>query len=131
MRLEQELSDFRAEFERTAPTGRAALYNSKVEELRASFPMGDALAVGNEAPDFTLPDTHGRQVSCPERFARARSSLRFIEVAGVRTAIFNSAPTNAPCRRLLPWAARLSPFRRNFRMVRCRQLKRTRSNSMF
>jgi hypothetical protein len=77
MRLEQELSDFRTEFERTAPAGRAALYNSKVEELRASFPMGDALAVGNEAPDFTLPDTHGRQVSLSEALRKGPVVVTF------------------------------------------------------
>jgi len=61
--LEQELAAFRAEFERTAPSERAELYSAKVEELRRQFPLKDALAVGDEAPDFTLPDTHRRQVS--------------------------------------------------------------------
>jgi peroxiredoxin len=61
--LEQELSAFRAEFERTAPSGRAALYSAKVEELRRQFPVNDVLAVGDEASDFTLPDSRGRQVS--------------------------------------------------------------------
>jgi peroxiredoxin len=63
MRLEQELSNYRAEFERTAPAGRAALYSSKVEELRASFPLGDTLAVGDEAPDFALPGPAGQLIS--------------------------------------------------------------------
>ncbi|MBX9647050.1 MAG: AhpC/TSA family protein, partial [Xanthobacteraceae bacterium] len=63
MGLEQELSNYRAEFERTAPAGRAALYSSKVEELRASFPLGDALAVGDEASDFALPGPAGRLIS--------------------------------------------------------------------
>src|ERR1700722_13569852 len=62
MTLKQELADFRAEFERTAPPGRAALYDAKVEELRASFPLDQALAVGDEAPDFSLPDAQGRRV---------------------------------------------------------------------
>jgi peroxiredoxin len=62
MGLKHELADFRAEFERTAPAGRAALYNAKVEELRASFPLDQALGVGEEAPDFTLPDAQGRPV---------------------------------------------------------------------
>ena len=63
MGLEQELTAFRAEFERTAPSGRAALYSAKVEELRRQFSVNDVLAVGDEAPDFTLPDSRGRQVS--------------------------------------------------------------------
>lgn len=63
MGLQQELADFKAEFARTAPAGRAALYDAKVDELRASFPLGDALAVGDMAPDFTLPDAQGRPVT--------------------------------------------------------------------
>jgi hypothetical protein len=40
--LEEELAAFRAEFERTAPSGRAALYSAKIEELRGRFPLKDA-----------------------------------------------------------------------------------------
>src|SRR5260370_22300905 len=63
MGLEEELAAFRAEFERTAPSGRAALYSAKIEELRGRFSLKDALAVGDEAPDFTLPDSRGRHAS--------------------------------------------------------------------
>ncbi|MCC8955375.1 AhpC/TSA family protein [Bradyrhizobium sp. Pear77] len=63
MRLEQELANFRAEFERTAPSGRAELYSAKVEELRRQFPLKAVIAVGDDAPDFTLPSTRQRQVS--------------------------------------------------------------------
>ena len=66
MDLAQELADFRAEFERVAPAGRAALYDAKVEELRASFPLSAALAVGDIAPSFTLPNSHRREVSLSE-----------------------------------------------------------------
>lgn len=63
MRLDEQLADFRAEFARTAPPGRAALYEAKIEELRAGFATEKALAVGHEAPGFSLPDQHGRPVS--------------------------------------------------------------------
>jgi peroxiredoxin len=63
MGLEQQLAEFREEFARTAPAGRPALYEAKIEELRASFAMEKALGVGGEAPDFVLPDAHGRPVS--------------------------------------------------------------------
>src|SRR3546814_3577913 len=43
MTLEQELADFQAEWERTAPAGRAELYTAKVEELRASALFDQAL----------------------------------------------------------------------------------------
>src|SRR5260370_17623117 len=63
MGLEEELAAFRAEFERTAPSGRATLYSARIEELRGRFSVKDALAVGDEAPDFALPDSSGRQIS--------------------------------------------------------------------
>jgi hypothetical protein len=37
MGLDQQLADFKAEFVRTAPAGRPALYEAKIEELRPSF----------------------------------------------------------------------------------------------
>lgn len=63
MGLEQDLAEFKAEFERTAPAGRAALYDRKVEELRAAFPLQDVLQVDDLAPDFTLSDATGQTVS--------------------------------------------------------------------
>ena len=77
MRLEQELSAFRAEFERTAPVGRAALYSAKVEQLRASFPLENALGAGQEAPDFALPNVHGRQVSLSEALRTGPAIVTF------------------------------------------------------
>lgn len=62
MNLEQELDDFRAQFARTAPAGRVALYDVKVEELRGRFPLKDALSIGQVAPDFSLPDTYGKLI---------------------------------------------------------------------
>jgi len=63
MSLQQELDAFRAEFERTAPAGRAALYNAKVEELARAFPRDRIPGAGAPAPDFTLPDALGRPVA--------------------------------------------------------------------
>ena len=63
MGLDQQLADFKAEFARTAPAGRAALYEAKIEELRASFALEAAAGVGSVAPDFRLPDVKGNPVS--------------------------------------------------------------------
>jgi peroxiredoxin len=63
MGLEQQLAEFRAEFARTAPSGRLALYEAKLEELRTSFAMEKALGVGDAAPDFDLPDAYGTPIS--------------------------------------------------------------------
>lgn len=64
--LKQELAAFRAEFMRTAPAGRAALYEAKIAELRAKFPLAEARAIGAEVPDFSLPDAKGGRFSLSE-----------------------------------------------------------------
>ena len=63
MALQSQLDAFKAEFARTAPTGRAALYEAKIEDLRASFALARAIRSGDQAPDFTLPNPQGRPVS--------------------------------------------------------------------
>jgi len=63
MGLQQQLDVFKVEFARTAPAGRPALYEAKIEELRASFALERAIRTGDEVPDFTLPDPQGRNVS--------------------------------------------------------------------
>lgn len=63
MSLKAELDALRAEFVRSAPPGRAELYDAKVAELQQVFPIGKALKTGDDAPDFTLPNPSGRPVS--------------------------------------------------------------------
>ena len=63
MGLQQQLDAFKAEFLRSAPAGRPALYEAKIEELRASFAVERAIRAGDRAPDFTLPDARGNAVS--------------------------------------------------------------------
>src|ERR1700730_13916515 len=63
MGLQQQLDAFKAEFVRTAPAGRPALYDAKVEELRASFALESAIGLGDQVPDFQLPNPEGRTVS--------------------------------------------------------------------
>jgi peroxiredoxin len=66
MGLQQELDACKAEFARTAPAGRPALYDAKIEELRASFALDRAMGLDDQAPDFTLPNPQGRTVSLSE-----------------------------------------------------------------
>ncbi len=63
MGLEQQLEEFKEQFLRTAPAGRVALYESKIEELRASFALEAAAGIGTKAPEFRLPDVKGDLVS--------------------------------------------------------------------
>lgn len=66
MSLEQELAAFKAEFSRTAPAGRAALYEAKIEELRADFALESAVGVDEVAPDFALPNSAGKSIVLKE-----------------------------------------------------------------
>src|SRR6202008_1491767 len=66
MSLEQELAAFKVEFSRTAPAGRAALYEAKIEELRADFALASAVSVDEAAPDFALPNAAGKSLVLKE-----------------------------------------------------------------
>ena len=44
MGLQQKLDAFKAEFLRTAPAGQPALYETKIDELRASFALNRAIS---------------------------------------------------------------------------------------
>ena len=63
MGLEQQLEDFKREFLRTAPAGRPALYEAKIEELRSNFALEMAAGAGTISPGFRLPDVRGDLVS--------------------------------------------------------------------
>lgn len=63
MGLQQELDAFKAEFTRTAPAGRPALYETKIAELRASFAQRQAIGLDDQAPNFTLPNHRGEPVA--------------------------------------------------------------------
>jgi peroxiredoxin len=62
MSLKRELAAFKTEFSRTAPAGRAALYEAKIEELRADFALARAVNVSDAAPDFALPNAAGKSI---------------------------------------------------------------------
>jgi peroxiredoxin len=63
MGLQEQLDAFKVEFTRKAPAGRPALYEAKIEELRAAFVLKNAIGLDDQAPDFSLPDPSGRSVS--------------------------------------------------------------------
>jgi len=63
MGLQQDLDAFKAEFARTAPAERRALYDAKIEELRTRFDPRTAIGIDDEAPDFKLPSAIDRVVT--------------------------------------------------------------------
>lgn len=75
--LDRQLQEFKEAFIRTAPAGRAALYEAKIEELRSSFARRAALKAGDGAPDFSLPDAQGRTVSLSAALQRGPAVVTF------------------------------------------------------
>ena len=71
------LQDYREVFARTASAGRAALYESKTEELRSAFAQRAALMEGNRAPDFALPDAQGHEVALSTVLQRGPAVVTF------------------------------------------------------
>jgi peroxiredoxin len=77
MGLEQQLAAFKTEFAHAAPAGRSALYEAKIEELRASFAMEAAIGVGDQAPDFVLPDAQGKMLSLSHLLGSGPAAVTF------------------------------------------------------
>jgi peroxiredoxin len=77
MSLQAKLDALRAEFVRTAPPGRAALYDAKVEELQQTFPIEKSLKTGDLAPDFNLPNPSRRLVSLAGLLRRGPAVVTF------------------------------------------------------
>lgn len=65
MTLEQQLQAYQAEWTKNAPEGRAALYQSKIDDLRRSGIEQGALKIGQQAPAFQLADAAGNTVGSP------------------------------------------------------------------
>lgn len=77
MGLTQQLEAFKEQFARTAPAGRAALYDAKIEELRATFALDAVIGVGAVAPSFELPDARGGSVSLSDLLAQGPVVVTF------------------------------------------------------
>jgi hypothetical protein len=59
MGLEQQLDEFKELFLCTAPAGRAALYEAKIEELRSSFALEAATGIGTRGPRVSAAGREG------------------------------------------------------------------------
>ncbi|OZI23072.1 alkyl hydroperoxide reductase [Bordetella genomosp. 9] len=75
--LEQQLREYQAHFALTAPSGRPALYQAKIDELRSEFAFQSALKVGDRVPDFTLSNARGSAVSVASALARGSAIVTF------------------------------------------------------
>ncbi|MBK1832751.1 peroxiredoxin-like family protein [Roseibacillus ishigakijimensis] len=64
--LQDELDARKANFEKTASAEKISEYNKGVEAVKQSGILAKALNVGDQAPDFTLPNAVGKEVTLSE-----------------------------------------------------------------
>jgi peroxiredoxin len=77
MTLKDELDARRAQFVQTAGEQKIAAYQRGVDELAASGAAERAVAKGDVAPDFTLPNARGAQVTLSKLLATGPVVLTF------------------------------------------------------
>lgn len=78
MKLQRELDAIRARLDATVDRRILAKLDRGVAQLRASGLAERALRTGDVAPDFQLPDQHGRQVRLGDRLATGPLVLVFM-----------------------------------------------------
>lgn len=72
-----EMKALRAERGAAAPTLASEIGLRSIQDLKARGVGSDALAAGNSAPDFALPDQNGRQVRMTDLLAKGPVVLNF------------------------------------------------------
>jgi hypothetical protein len=77
MTLQEQLDKLREASKTRIPAEARAIMERSVADLRASGIMSRIAKVGQPAPDFTLPNAGGRQVSLTELRARGPVVLSF------------------------------------------------------
>ena len=77
MALSEELDSIREMAKTRIPPEARAVMERSVEELRASGVMARVAKVGEPAPDFTLPNAAGQEVSLKALLARVPVVLSF------------------------------------------------------
>ena len=77
MALSEKLDSMREMAKTRIPPEARAIMERSVEELRASGIMARVAKVGQSAPDFTLPNAAGQEVSLKGLLARGPVVLSF------------------------------------------------------
>ncbi|HYE92964.1 MAG TPA: redoxin domain-containing protein [Terriglobales bacterium] len=77
MSLKDTLDTLRAASQTRIPPETRAVMHRAVEDLRASGILDRVLRTGQQAPDFTLPNTDGRPIRLGELLGRGPVILSF------------------------------------------------------
>lgn len=75
--LEQEIREFKAQFVKQIPLNASEGIDADIKRQVASDVTAHALQVGTQAPDFTLPDVSGKDVSLATLLAQGPVVLTF------------------------------------------------------
>jgi len=75
--LNQQLADFKERLGTQAPPEAVARFDAEVERVARSGRAAHSLKTGQQAPDFTLPDATGGQVTLSALLARGPVALVF------------------------------------------------------
>lgn len=77
MKLQEKLDAFRKNFEKKVPPEALEIMHRATEDLRNSGIMDRAVKVGDKAPDFTLRNTSGQEVSLSQMLSKGPVILSF------------------------------------------------------
>ncbi len=77
MKLQEKLDALRENFEKQVPPESLALMHRATDDLRNSGIMDRAVKVGDKAPDFTLKNTSGQEVSLSQLLSKGPVILGF------------------------------------------------------
>lgn len=77
MRLQEQLDAFRKSFEAQAPKDVLEIMHRATEGLRNSGILERAVKVGDRAPDFSLRNTRGQEVTLRQLLSKGPVVLSF------------------------------------------------------
>ena len=77
MNLQAKLDEYKANFEKTAPTDVQKTMHQAAEELKNSKILERTLKIGNEAPHFELENTEGQMVRSEDILSQRLMVLTF------------------------------------------------------
>ncbi len=77
MKLQEKLDAFRKNFEKQVPPEALEIMHRATDDLRNSGIMDRAVKVGDRAPDFTLRNSSGREISLSRLLSKGPVILGF------------------------------------------------------
>ena len=77
MSLQDELNEYKANFEKSAPGENLAIMHRATADLRDSGILDRVLTVGGSAPEFELENTDGQQIRSKDILAKRIMVLTF------------------------------------------------------